>query len=472
MPELHIPDYSSIFRAYQDAVSTREKNEMLGLQREAMKRKLADERATREALSAYFGGGEPTTGPAMQPVDGPSSPGGMAGQSPRQRGSISAIARANPEMALDVAKLEAVAGKHELSKAKQALDYGLAVLPFVRPDTYPAFRNDMINNKGLDASVFPESFGSPQEFEDWRRSATQQGMSAKDAIDIQLKTLELGLRRSELKKPSYHSYPQGEEIVTTRYTPGGGEVIVGRGVKPGEQELEIDLGDRKIRVGRGGRLSSGDVSGATGMAKPTEAFVEKELITSSGKLADLVNVAKSYKDEYQTYEGKIKGNWIDFKNNLPTVFGAIPEEERKWRDEMVDYVQKAAKVMAESYHEIAGAALTNTEREMYGKSLIDVDKDAPIAARRKITNLLAASRKATARLNYLRKNGFSIRRALDSGNVPDLDSPEVRKELDSEILSRAVAIERSLDASGVPLGSPQNQEMTQRQLAEEFGLMY
>ena len=168
----------------------------------------------------------------------------------------------------------------------------------------------------------------------------------------------------------------------------------------------------------------------------------------------------------------MKAGWIGVKEKLPSVFGQLPEDQKSWYQDMSSYVAKAGKLMAESYHEVAGAALTETERKMYSKALIDVEKDSPTQAKQKMANWIEKSRKAIARLNYLRKNGFSVRTALRDESAPSLDSPEVKQELGSMMQKRAMEIETSLAQAGYAKGSQQNQEMTKRQLAEEFGLMY
>src|SRR5574343_922128 len=407
--------------------------ELLRMQQEAAQRKLQSDTATRGALRDYYLG--------------------------QQDPGLAALAEADPQVAIELEKNQSVIGDKQIKRMRDALDFALKVGPTVPLELYPSFRADMIR-RGVPEASLPTTFSSPEEFEKWKEDSKFNALGLKDQIDVYLK-------RAELKKPSYHSYQEGDETVSMRWTPLGGEQRIGSGPKwSSSNGIEVDLGDGKVvRVGGNGQTD-------TGLQKTTANQVEKDLLQQSGTLSELIDVSKAFKPEYQTWEGQMKAGWIGVKEKLQSVFGQLPEDQKSWYQDMSSYVAKAGKLMAESYHEVAGAALTETERKRYYKALIDVEKDSPTQAKQKRANWIEKSRKAIARLNYLRKNGFSVRTALRDESAPSLDSPEVKQELGSMMQQRAMEIETSLAQAGYAKGSQQNQEMTKRQLAEEFGLMY
>lgn len=273
----------------------------------------------------------------------------------------------------------------------------------------------------------------------WNRAASNSLLTAKDRL------------ASENRAP--YTVQQGEEVVT--YKPGlRGDREIGRGPKwSGREGLEITTKDGTvIRQGGSGKT-------ATGLQPTTQKKVEEELLDNAANLVQIKQIRERYQPEFATYAGQARGLWYKIKEKAGS---ELAPDEQDYANKFYGYRSEAGKLQADIMRRMSGTAVTPTEEARQKTYVIDpgtgvFDGDSPEQVRSKMDRFENEMRRVVARLNYVRKNGLSIR------NV-SLDT------MDKILQDRAEVIEGKLRAQGVPREKLAEQVL--RQLSEEFGLVY
>jgi hypothetical protein len=255
--------------------------------------------------------------------------------------------------------------------------------------------------------------------------------------------------------PKFETVQQGDENVTYRVFPGGGMKEMGRGGKWSDREgLEMTTPDGTVlRMGGKGKGT------ATGLQPTIQKKVEEELLDATATLGQLKQIGERYNPEFATYTGQAKGTWYKIKEKAG---GDLSTDERVYANKFYSYRSEAGKLQADIMRRMSGTAVTPTEEARQKTYVIDpgtgvFDGDSPEQVKSKLERFGQEQRRVVARLNYVRKNGLSIR------NVP-------LETMEKIMQDRADVIEGKLRAQGVP--KEKLQEQTLRQLSEEFGLVY
>lgn len=214
----------------------------------------------------------------------------------------------------------------------------------------------------------------------------------------------------------------------------------------------------EIRVGGSGK------GGPTGLQPATQKKVEEDLLLHTKGLSDTITMEKSFKPEFQTYAKQWENTWFTIKDKAGGWLGNLSEDDKKKYTEMNTWMARAGAVSAKAYHDLAGSALTPLEAEKFGLSIVDPKKDGPIEAQTKMKEFSEMHKRAVARLNYIRKYGMSIQNAEKAGALPSLEAmDEIMRsrgnQLYQEVVGRGIDPEKAV-------------EVTKRQLAQEFGLVY
>ena len=256
------------------------------------------------------------------------------------------------------------------------------------------------------------------------------------------------------EKPTFQTIQEGDENVTYQLTQDGGRVEIGRGPKwSGREGLEITTKDGTvIRQGGSGKT-------ATGLQPTTQKKVEEELLDNAANLVQIKQIRERYQPEFATYAGQARGLWYKIKEKAGS---ELAPDEQDYANKFYGYRSEAVKLQADIMRRMSGTAVTPTEEARQKTYVIDpgtgvFDGDSPEQVRSKMDRFENEMRRVVARLNYVRKNGLSIR------NV-SLDT------MDKILQDRAEVIEGKLRAQGVPREKLAEQVL--RQLSEEFGLVY
>lgn len=269
----------------------------------------------------------------------------------------------------------------------------------------------------------------------WTRAAENSLMTAKERYDMENRTP--------------YTVQQGDEVVTYR-----GNREIGRGPKWSDREgLVITQPDGTV-ISQGGRGRTG-----TGLQPTVQKKVEEELLDNAASLAQLNQIEARFDPEFATYAGQAKGTWLKFKEKAGS---ELQPEERDYANKFYAYRSEAGKLQADIMRRMSGTAVTPTEEARQKTYVIDpgtgiFDGDSPEQVKSKLSRFKDEMRRVVARLNYVRKNGISIR------NV-SLDT------MDKIIQDRGEVIEGNLRKQGVP--SEEIPKRALKQLSEEFGLVY
>ncbi len=265
-------------------------------------------------------------------------------------------------------------------------------------------------------------------------------------------------------------YKQGREAPKTRDRQVGGTNVteewdadarawreVGRGPKWKAEEAgfgaTIQMPDGTVlRMGKGGGegLSSG-------LQKPTQNKVEADLLNIGRQISQVNAVENGFKPEYQTFGTRLRGMWAEGRDKLGLGMSA---NEKVQQEGFINYRANASRLLAETLRDMSGAAITESEAKRLqsyiptpGTGLMD--GDSPVQAQTKIKNFRQQAELAQARLNYVRKNGFSIE------NVP-LDN------MRGIMGQRAQELAKEAETAGIP--PEQRAAAVKQSLAREFGL--
>lgn len=267
--------------------------------------------------------------------------------------------------------------------------------------------------------------------------------------------------KASMAYPKFENIQQGDENVTYRTFPGGGMQEIGRGSKWSDREgLAVTLPDgTSISSGGRGKITS------TGLQPTTQKKVEEDLLDQTANLAQLKQIRERFDPQFATYFGQAKGSWLRFKQKAGS---DLSGQEKDFASKFYSYRSEAGQMQADIMRRMSGTAVTPTEESRQKTYLIDpgtgvFDGDSAEQVNSKLDRFEKFTRRSVARLNYIRKNGISIR------TIP-LNDESDDKRMDRIIQDRAEIIEGKLRAQGIP--KDKLAEETARQTAEYFGLVY
>lgn len=216
----------------------------------------------------------------------------------------------------------------------------------------------------------------------------------------------------------------------------------------------------EVQTPDGTIVRMGGEPGGSGLQKPTQNKVEEAYLNTTERMARVNRIRDSFRPEFL----QIGNRW----GNLATAwkekagFDASPQE-RQSLAEFSEFRSRAANDLNQTLKEMSGAAVTPQEAERLLKVIPNpgtglFDGDSPTEFKAKMDDVFTDLRRAEARLNYIRRNGFDLSRMKD---IPLDQVPRLINE-------RAGQIELELGSQGIT--GEQLQIEVRRRLAEEFGL--
>ena len=362
-------------------------------------------------------------------------------------GAMEKLMQFNPKVGMQIQQQKQVAEQQKIAKAAKTDKALKAML---------ATKREVFSSEVEKAA----KLGTPEEFvshlENFRESLRPEFGDVVDSIPAP--TAEMYEQAKQMHggdpKSKYSSIKKG-------IGPDGKEVFMGLNKETGKME-PIEGGvptpgkGMKITTADGTTIETGVSTG--GLTKSNQTKVQKDLLGATDALLKVNDIAAGFKPEYQELTTKFKM----FGKNIKSILGGdtSPEDEAEMTA-FSDYRADSGRLLTETLKEMSGAAVTESEAkraETYipkaGVGLFD--GDSPVQMKAKIKNFQRFQIRATARLNFIRKNGMEI------GDIP-LDRMEAIME------RRGEAIEEELAGKGAP--EDKIESLTRQQLAKEFGLI-
>lgn len=270
---------------------------------------------------------------------------------------------------------------------------------------------------------------------------------------------------------------EGNDRVSYQWNPITGEQTeIARGPawnpkeKPG-MTIET-MPDGTVRMSQGNTSSNtsrGGAGGVTGMQSVTVKDVEKGLLDVTEGLSDTHRINNSFDPSFAT----IGGQWDAFKSRVSDKLGyQLSPDAQKQFEGFTGYRAEAGRVFANTLKKLSGTAVTEPEMKRQEVYLINpgtgvFDGDSPSQVKTKIEKMMGFQRQAIARLNYIRKNGLSIRNAggdIDFGGISLDRMPGIMKGYGQQVTKQLID-------KGMKENSPELIQAVQAKVAEHFGLV-
>ena len=244
--------------------------------------------------------------------------------------------------------------------------------------------------------------------------------------------------------------------------------------KPGMEIQTMPDGTFKITqgvTGAGGTSPGGGKGGGlfTGVTPGTQKDIEKALLDVTEGLADTQRIASSFNPDFAT----IGGQWEGFKNRVSDKMGyGLNPDAQKQLEGFTGYRAEAGRVFANTLKKLSGTAVTEPEMKRQEVYLINpgtgiFDGDSPTQVQTKISKFRDFQRNAIGRLNYIRKNGLSVRNAAG-----DVDFSGISLDrMPGIIKGYGQKVAQQLISQGYKPNSPELIQATQSAVAEHFGLV-
>jgi hypothetical protein len=276
--------------------------------------------------------------------------------------------------------------------------------------------------------------------------------------------------------PKPYQVQQGEENITIRETPNGPEIL-GSGPKwnpkqnQGVQFEQKPDGTWALSVGGSGSSGGkgGGAAGQLGMAPQTLQLIEKGLVDATEGLSDTNRIQKSFNPEFAT----IGGQWEGWKNRTKDKLGmSLSDTDKAQFEGFTGYRAEAGRVFANTLKKLSGTAVTEPEMKRQEVYLINpgtgiFDGDSPKQVQAKIAKMKDFQRMAVARLNYMRKNGLSIRNVQGQPDFGDVSLDR----MPGIIKARGQQVEKKLIEGGLKPNSDELKQGVRQVISEEFGLV-
>jgi len=241
------------------------------------------------------------------------------------------------------------------------------------------------------------------------------------------------------------------------------------GQKINEYKQALNRGDQaaaaiyeKDFAGKGMRISFDEngnpvvetgVSG--GLTKPAQTQVEKDLLAKTSAVFQLEDIVKNLDPTAQTLGAQFDRFVTEGKSYLGL---DIPPEQEESYNKMIDQRAAIGELVATIRNDLFGSALTETERKSAGVFLPDVERDKPVELKRKVERMMKTSKRAVARLNYIRKFGLEMK------DIP-------LEKIDSLMSDRAKQLHESIKEENPSLSEQEIKRLVLQSVRQEFGLV-
>lgn len=219
------------------------------------------------------------------------------------------------------------------------------------------------------------------------------------------------------------------------------------------KEFKAGKGDQNVTVNTGPMLPG----------KQAGNKIDEDMLGVTRNLMQLDTMASQWKPEYQRFSDK--AGYAALKVKDSTV--GLTNKEKADLTAFSQYRRNAFNTLNEYIKSVTGAAMSEAEAQRILKGMPNpgegfFDGDSPTEFKAKLDDALASTKKAVARLSYLKRNGMSLEDGLGKGISLD-KMPELMNQRGKEIEAELKKAQPSVDAKA--LG-----KAVRRQLAVEFGL--
>lgn len=386
----------------------------------ARKDELAD--TTRNELSAYLSGDRSEEAKRR-----------LAATSPE---SVLAIEKTAATAGLSAAKTATAAAqtkKAELEGKLKEVELGSMILGTATDE--PSYQAGLVQAReaGLDVSQAPARY-----FPDWVAQRRQQGLKAKDQIQLQLQTLnvesQIGISQGHLDVAQAGlGERQRHNKVQESKKPGGGLSITGYD----------DKGRPLIQVG-----------GAAPLGKPAVNKLEEAQIEGIEGLAQLDEINRVAKPKLLTYQAKAKDWGLDILSKLG---GELSPEQQTFRNEFTDMRQATMFNLNKTIKAQTGAAITAQEVPRIEATVPSMN-DAGDQYMRKLENSQRLLRNGVIRAQIAREQGMD---PLNTG----IDLGDTKTLMDK----REEQLKRHYGARAQGMDPAQVESAIEKQIRQEFG---
>lgn len=263
-------------------------------------------------------------------------------------------------------------------------------------------------------------------------------------------------------------------MVTQREFPGKAPIPISRIPKVSKGErITIDPSTGEVTIERG----VGVGGAARGLTKPAKNRVQNDILNAQAGLVRLNKIEQGIEDRFLTIPGKLQITKSKLKAKAG--FRLTPEEKKEVQDFSV-FAQDSIENINLYIKEITGAQMSEAEADRLRKAVADIGDglfsgDDPVTFRAKLGNSIQKLKFAAARLNYVNRNGFTIRRdkgGRATGFIDDTGRSIQLDDMPAIMSAREEEIRRQFQAQ-LPSAAPDEIEgLVLDRLGSEFGLSF
>lgn len=191
--------------------------------------------------------------------------------------------------------------------------------------------------------------------------------------------------------------------------------------------------------------------------------VQKDLLQANDSYQRVVNIARSYKPEYQRLGTRWNALYTKWQEKLE--WGKVSKEDKAALADYSEYKRGAINNLNLYIKEITGAQMSQDEAARLtrgmpdpGKGLFDGDSETEFKS--KMDGIMVEISRSVARLNYVNKHGLS--------SIKDIPLDR----MDSIIDRRGEQIESEIKQQAPGISQGEMETKVKEQLAAEFGLVF
>lgn len=150
----------------------------------------------------------------------------------------------------------------------------------------------------------------------------------------------------------------------------------------------------------------GEAAQAQKLGKEARNEVDKKEMGAIESLARAKDIARSYKPEYLTWEGKAKNYAISWADSFDATRKKLPPEVQQQHGDYIEFRRNAVSSMNQYIKDMTGAAMSELEANRLRQAMADAQADSPIAFERKLKATAREAEMTVARMRMLRRDGF------------------------------------------------------------------
>lgn len=197
--------------------------------------------------------------------------------------------------------------------------------------------------------------------------------------------------------------------------------------------------------------------------KTAAGKIDEDMLGVTKNLMQLDTIAGQFKPEYQRFQDRVGYQALRVKDSTT----GLTNKEKQDLTDFSQYRRNAFNTLNDYIKSVTGAAMSEAEAKRIMKAMPNAgegmfDGDSPTEFKAKLDDAIGQTKKAVARLAYLKRNGMSLEDGLGKGITLDR-MPAMMNE-------RGQAIEAELKAAQPNADAKALQRAVRRQLAVEFGL--